>query len=185
MTAPRSLETKRLWLVQPGPAEAEAVVRYFERNRAHLEPWEPERPRGFYTPAFWRARLEANLSEAQSGLAVRYFLLRPGPPNVERVIGTCNFTNITMGAFCACNLGYGLDAEHVGQGLMTEAIAAAMPAVMEAHGLHRVMANYIPENARSGAVLERLGFKIEGLAPKYLYLGGEWRDHVLTSFVRD
>lgn len=43
------------------------------------------------------------------------------------------------------------------------------------------MANYMPANRRSAAVLDRLGFAIEGKAKAYLYLGGQWRDHVLTS----
>ena len=51
--------------------------------------------------------------------------------------------------------------------------------------LHRLMANYQPENVRSGRVLERLGFVREGFAQAYLHIDGTWRDHVLTALVRD
>jgi ribosomal-protein-alanine N-acetyltransferase len=47
--------------------------------------------------------------------------------------------------------------------------------------LHRVQAAFRPENLRSGRVLERLGFRSEGVAPDYLYIDGAWRDHVVTS----
>ena len=52
-------------------------------------------------------------------------------------------------------------------------------------GMHRVMANYMPENERSGRLLERLGFEREGFARKYLNIDGEWRDHVLTSRINE
>ena len=68
---------------------------------------------------------------------------------------------------------------------MYDAIRHAVPAVMDALGLHRVMANYMPENARSAKVLERCGFVIEGFAESYLMIGGKWRDHILTSYVRE
>lgn len=53
--------------------------------------------------------------------------------------------------------------------------------IMFRFGLHRIMANYCPENVRSGKLLARLGFEQEGLARDYLYLNGRWRDHILTS----
>ena len=187
MLLPRSLMTERLQLCIPGPAEAPAILTYFERNRGHLTPWDPPRPAGFYTLAFWRGRIDQNLEAAQRGTAGRYFLIRrdrdPGSQN--RVIGTCNFSNIVDAAFQACHLGYGLDEQAVGHGFMLETLSALMPAVMQKRRLHRVMANYIPSNTRSARLLERLGFEIEGRAPKYLFIDGKWQDHVLTAFVRD
>ena len=47
--------------------------------------------------------------------------------------------------------------------------------------LHRVQANHLPENQRSARLLQRLGFRVEGLAREYLYINGAWRDHVLTA----
>ena len=186
MGIPRVVATDRLLLTIPGPAEAPDVLSYFERNRDHLEPWEPARPEGFYTTRFWRGRLEIAIDDAALGTAARYFLVRRdvtiGAPS--RVVGTCNFTNIVDGAFQACHLGYGLDESSMGTGLMHEAIAAALPLIMEKRELHRVMANYMPENERSGRVLERLGFVVEGFAREYLFINGAWRDHILTSYTR-
>ena len=51
--------------------------------------------------------------------------------------------------------------------------------------MHRIMANYLPTNERSGSLLRRLGFKVEGYARDYIYINGAWRDHILTSLVND
>ncbi|PIQ43755.1 MAG: hypothetical protein COV52_04750 [Gammaproteobacteria bacterium CG11_big_fil_rev_8_21_14_0_20_46_22] len=68
---------------------------------------------------------------------------------------------------------------------MSEALRAVIAFVFEEQKLHRLMANYRPENKRSEAVLSNLGFEKEGFAKAYLYLDGAWRDHVLTALVND
>jgi len=183
--APPPIETSRLQLLLPGAEEAHAVLAYFERNRGHLEPWEPARPAGFHTASFWEKRLVANLDEYEAGLSMRLFLARKEEPlgSPRRYVGTANFTNVVRGAFLACHLGYALDASHVGEGMMYEALSAAIPAAFERLQLHRVMANYQPTNERSGRLLRRLGFVVEGYARDYLFIDGAWRDHVLTALL--
>src|SRR3546814_41098 len=80
-------------------------------------------------------------------------------------------------------MGYQIDAECEGRGLMTEALRLAIDFMFARFGLHRIMANYIPDNHRSGRVLERLGFEKEGYARNYLFIDGAWRDHVLTALI--
>jgi len=92
---------------------------------------------------------------------------------------------IVFGAFEACYLGYGLDVDAVGKGYMTETLAAALTFVFDTLRLHRVMANYMPSNERSAAVLRRLGFRVEGYAKDYLEIDGTWRDHILTALNAD
>lgn len=64
---------------------------------------------------------------------------------------------------------------------MTEIVELSVNHVFQTLDLHRVMANYVPENVRSARVLEKLGFEQEELARSYLKIGGQWCDHVLTS----
>ena len=64
---------------------------------------------------------------------------------------------------------------------MFEALSAAINYTFVTLGLHRVVANYIPNNKRSARLLARLGFEIEGRARKLLLINGEWRDHILTA----
>ena len=68
---------------------------------------------------------------------------------------------------------------------MTRALTLTNRCMFEQYNLHRIMANYLPENLASGRVLEKLGFVREGIAKDYLRINGVWRDHVLTSLTND
>ena len=179
MTSPPDLVTDRLRLTLLDESTAAAVLDYFERNRAHLEPWAPPAPPDFYTLDFWRRRAVIARDELAAGRALRLILRPRGEPN--RVVGTCNYTEVIRGAFQACLLGYGLDRDEVGKGLMEEALRSSLAYCFTDFGLHRVMANYMPSNARSGALLRRLGFVVEGYARDYLYIDNAWQDHILTA----
>jgi ribosomal-protein-alanine N-acetyltransferase len=80
-----------------------------------------------------------------------------------------------------CNLGYGLAEKRQGEGIMREALELAIDYAFKHMNLHRLQANYMPHNRRSGGLLRRLGFTVEGYARDYLFLNGAWEDHVLTS----
>ena len=64
---------------------------------------------------------------------------------------------------------------------MYEALTQIIRYMQKHQGMHRIMANYMPHNMRSGNLLTRLGFEREGYAKQYLEINGEWRDHVLTA----
>jgi ribosomal-protein-alanine N-acetyltransferase len=66
---------------------------------------------------------------------------------------------------------------------MRECLVAATHFMFAEHGLHRIMANHRPENARSARLLNGLGFEREGMARAYLKINGAWTDHVLTSLI--
>jgi ribosomal-protein-alanine N-acetyltransferase len=158
-----------------------ALARFLEENfRGHLDRWSPPPAPAFFTAGFWAERLEIAVEEFNTDRAVR-FVLQPRGPASGPILGTANYTNIVRGAFHACHLGYQIARDHEGRGLMAEALRATNAFMFDAMRMHRVMANYRPENARSGRLLERLGFTREGVAKDYLYIDGAWRDHVLTS----
>ncbi len=179
---PLHFETDRLRLFVPGPPDAERMLEYALRNREHLRRWEPRRSADYWTPAHWQRQLEAIRDEAQRGEGYRTALVpkedRDGP-----VIGVANLSQILRGACQSAVLGYSIDAEHEGLGLMREALAGLVRFGFDTLGLHRIQANYRPENVRSARVLEALGFEREGLARGLLYIDGAWRDHVLTARV--
>jgi ribosomal-protein-alanine N-acetyltransferase len=173
------LTTERLVLHLPLPSAGAAAADYYTRNRAHLAPWDPPRPDVFFTPQLWDERLRTNREEYCADRSLRTFLeLRDDP---GRLVGTANLSNIIRGAFHACHLGYTLDASLQGRGLMHEALTALLAHGFHSLRLHRIQANYVPTNERSGRVLRRLGFAVEGYARDYLYIDGAWRDHVLTA----
>ncbi|MEJ7733540.1 MAG: GNAT family N-acetyltransferase [Polyangiaceae bacterium] len=183
-----TLVTPRLLLALPPPELAPAYLRYCQDNRDHLAPWEPPREEGFWTEEFWRTRLERSRAELHAGSSLRLALFARSSEQQEPalafagpVIGHANFNQFVRGAFQACTLGYSLDQRHVGRGLMEEALRVALRHVFGPLGFHRVMANYMPINERSGRLLRRLGFSVEGYARDYLFIDGAWRDHVLTA----
>ncbi|WP_017410625.1 ribosomal protein S5-alanine N-acetyltransferase [Aeromonas hydrophila] len=170
--------TARCQLTILPPERADLMLDFYLRNRAHLAPWEPSRDESFYTLSHWHGRLRDSYGQFFNGSGVHLVAL---DPHGEQVIATCNFTNILMGAFKACHLGYAIDQAHQGQGLMQEIVEAGIDYLFREHGLHRIMAGYMPSNLRSGALLERLGFEREGYAKDYLMINGCWEDHILTA----
>ncbi len=177
------IRTRRLLLKLPPPSMAAQVTAYVDANREHHEPWSPAFPENYFTQKYWRERLRAARQEFLRGESLRLFFFRKNDEE-ERVVGSCNFSNIIRGPFQACFLGYMLDKDSVGQGLMQEALSAAIRYVFDEMRLHRIMANYMPRNERSGRVLRRLGFNVEGYARDYLLIAGRWEDHILTALVK-
>jgi len=180
LPASPEIATERLHMSLPGPEAAQRVVDYYQRNLDHLKPWEPPFAGGMFTVAFWQRRLELNRKEYRQRLTMRLVLFDRATPEGP-IVGLANFTQFVRGAFTACTLGYSLDAQAQGKGLMHEALEAAIAHVFDELEMHRVMANYMPINERSGRLLRRLGFVVEGYARDYIYIDGAWRDHILTS----
>lgn len=181
LRTPPQFETARLILRMGEDHDIPSILRYLRGNQARLAPLEPERPVDFYTAEYWRNYLHWARQEFSHETALRLVMI---PRQQDEIIGMINFSQMFRGPFQACYLGYSLDLEWEGQGMMFEALQRALDYIFEDLGFHRVMANYLPENERSGRLLQRLGFVIEGRAPNYLQIGGQWREHVLTARTR-
>ena len=178
------LGTERLVVRLARPGMQAAMARFLGENFAgHLDRWSPPATSSFFTEAFWSERLALAVEEYHAGRSARFVLQERAADTslAAPILGTCNYTNVVRGPFLACNLGYQVARSHEGRGLMAEALRATNSFVFGAFKLHRIMANYRPENERSARLLERLGFAREGLARDYLFIDGAWRDHVLTA----
>lgn len=176
------IETERLLLTIPSEEAAPRMLTFFEENRQHLARWSPPAPAGYYTESYWRDRLAQGRAQFAQDEALRLVLFERDAP-AGPVVGVCNFTNFVRGPFQACYLGYSLDHRFEGRGLMYEALKAATAYVFDQLRLHRIMANYLPVNERSGKLLRRLGFVVEGYARDYLLIEDRWQDHILTSLM--
>lgn len=91
--------------------------------------------------------------------------------------GVINASEIVRGAFQSAYLGYYAFAPHNGQGHMSRGLRAVLADLFRVQRLHRVEANIQPVNLASREVVRRLGFRLEGLSPRYLKIAGRWRDH--------
>lgn len=94
-----------------------------------------------------------------------------------RIVGVINLSEIVRGFFQSAYMGYYAVAGMNGRGLMSEAVGLVVTYAFRQVGLHRLEANIQPGNATSKALVKRLGFQQEGYSPRYLKIGGEWRDH--------
>jgi ribosomal-protein-alanine N-acetyltransferase len=102
-----------------------------------------------------------------------------------RIAGIVNLSEIVRGFFQSAYMGYYGIAGMDGRGLMSEAVSLVVTQAFEDLGLHRVEANIQPDNKPSIALVRRLGFRQEGYSPRYLRIGGEWRDHERWAVLAD
>ena len=183
MTAEPILTSERLVLRLAGEGDVPALLRFFTANAAYLAPTSPRQPPDFLTADYWRHEVARNRVELAQGRSVRFCIFLKSDPAV--VAGRLSLNNIVRGAAHYCDLGFLLGEDLQGQGLMTEAVQAAIRYAFADLGLHRVKACYLPSNERSGRLLRRLGFVIEGYARDYLLIQGRWQDQILTGMVNE
>ena len=98
-------------------------------------------------------------------------------PDNRVIVGGFNVSQIVYGALCSAYLGFWVGAPYAGQGYMTEGMRLVLRRVFRVLKLHRIEANIQPGNTSSIALVRRTGFRREGFSPRYLKVGGRWRDH--------
>jgi len=175
------LEGSRVVVRTSAPDDARRFVSYFDRNREHLAPWEPARDPSFYTEDYWAARLREYDDELARGAIHRMVILEGGGDELAGNIGLVEI--VQRAPVWRARVGYSLDAKKEGRGLMGEALGLVVRYAFEVLNLKRLLAGYMPHNARSARVLERAGFVREGYYKDYFFVGGQWHDHVETSLI--
>ena len=173
------ISSTRLLLRLGTKEDVSKIITYFYQNQEHLVPWQPLRHSNFLTQEFWQEQVAKNFKEFQCDYSLKLFIFNK--TNSPKIIGQINFNNFVRGTAQFCYLGYSLAEIEQGKGYMAEALQVAINYVFKELNMHRVMANYIPDNQRSGNVLKRLEFVVEGYARDYLLINGQWQDHILTS----
>lgn len=178
MLAEHGLRTRRLRLEPFVQRHAPGVLAYYDRNRAHLQPWEPARSPEFYTLEHHERDAERCAVATAHGECARFVVFeREG----NEVVALVNLWNIRRGVVQAAIVGYSVDAGVEGRGYATEAVGAVVAYAFTTLKLHRLETSYQPTNERSGRVLRKLGFVVVGYARDYLFLNGAWRDAILVG----
>jgi ribosomal-protein-alanine N-acetyltransferase len=152
-------------------------------NEDWLSPWEPSAPlswRDRHTPAAYRAMRRAVAHRARLGTSIPFVIRVDG-----RLAGQVTIDNVVRGAMRSGHLGYWIDRAAAGRGMATLAVALACDHAFGAAGLHRLQADIRPENARSQRLVQRLGFRQEGLLRRYLDIDGDWRDHLTFALLAE
>jgi ribosomal-protein-alanine N-acetyltransferase len=153
--------------------DADPLARLYAREREFLTPFEPDRPPAFFTPAGQREALRITETMRATGAGERWLILADG-----ELVGVVALANVSRGAFQNATLGYWVAQAHNGRGVATRAVGIATRLAFGTLGLHRVEASTLVDNVGSRRVLARNGFRLCGLSPRYLHIGGAWRDHV-------
>jgi [ribosomal protein S5]-alanine N-acetyltransferase len=129
------------------------------------------------TPSKFRAYVKAKSNDRN----VSYFVFSSS----NELVGVVNISEIVHGLFCSAYLGYYAFAPHHRRGVMTAALSKVVTRAFRTHGLHRVEANIQPGNVASIRLVQRLGFRKEGLSLRYLKIGGAWKDHERWAVTRE
>lgn len=175
------VEAERMTLRLPQHGDYQAWAQLREVSSEHLTPWEPIRAedhltrKAFTNRVYWAARAEAQ------GTALPLLMIRRED---QRLVGAITLDNIRRGPVQAGTLGYWIGAPFARMGYMREAILAVVHHAFTTMDLSRIEAACLPENAASRGVLEKCGFKYEGVAQSYLQINGRWRNHVLYANLR-
>ena len=137
-----------------------------------LRPWEATSPEPTVTRLAFRQLVRQFDREASDGRLQPFVIETEG-----RLVGQMHLFGIAWGSFRSASAGYWVAKSVAGRGIMPLALAAACDHAFIGLGLHRVEVNIRPENSASLRVVEKLGFRDEGLRPHYLHIAGAWRDH--------
>ncbi len=175
------VETPRMTLRLPEQGDWRAWAELRAVSAEFLTPWEPVwshdhlSRRAFQSRVYWAARAESQ------GTALPFLMIRRED---QALLGAITLDNIRRGPVQAGTLGYWVGAPHARNGYMREAIGAVVHHAFAALDLSRIEAACLPENVASRGVLEKSGFKYEGVAQAYLQINGRWRNHVLYASLR-
>ncbi|MBP8692106.1 MAG: GNAT family N-acetyltransferase [Sedimentibacter sp.] len=175
-------ETDRLWLKILKPNYCRQVLDYYKRNHDFLQEWEPQRPKDFYTLAYQKRQLGYEYRMFKERKLIRFWILKKED---NKLIGNICLSNIIMGNFRSCYMGYKLDCDEINKGYMTEAIKKVLDIMFNEYGLHRIEVNVMPRNIRSLKVMKKLNFEEEGYSRRYLEINGKWEDHVHFAIYED
>lgn len=175
------IETERLTLRPPVHADFRSWAALRQASAEFLTPWEPSwasdhlSRKAFTNRVYWAQR------SISSGTAVPLFLIRRKD---EALLGAITLDNIRRGPAQAGTTGYWIGAVFARQGYMREAIGAVVHHAFHTLDLSRIEAGCLPENTASRSLLEKCGYKYEGVAQSYLQINGRWRNHVLYANLR-
>lgn len=166
------IKTERLLLREPEKEDSRLILEFVSKNKNHFEKWDPIREEEYYSN---KVQLKRIIEYLKDNHQVKFYIYKRDEN--QKIIGEIGISNIARGVFQNCNIGYKLDQEEVGKGYMQESMKAIEKYIFEALKLHRIEANIIPMNEKSIKLIERLGYRQEGVSKELLKINGNWEDH--------
>lgn len=176
-TAPRHHGPVAIRLVRP--RDARALQSELLANRSWLQRWEATSPDG---PVSFDMRLGIRrlLQQYRDGAGVPFVMEHHG-----EVAGQLNVWGIARGSLSSATIGYWVSERFAGRGITPTSVALATDLCFRELGLHRMEICIRPENTASLRVVQKLGFRYEGLRRRFIHIAGDWRDHHAFALVRE
>lgn len=159
--------------------DSKALEKLILGNRDWLRPWEatnPQAPNSFDV----KSQLRGLLRQLDDQSGIPFVIEVQG-----QVQGQLNVANILHGSVSSAVLGYWVSPEVAGLGVTPTSVALTTDYLMRSVGLHRVEIDIRPENTASLRVVEKLGFRYEGLKERYIHINGDWRDHYIFAITKE
>ncbi|MFV0319617.1 MAG: GNAT family N-acetyltransferase [Microbacterium sp.] len=159
--------------------DARTLQRELLGNRTWLRPWEATSPDG---PVSFdmRAGVRRLLQQYRDGNGVPFVMEYDG-----ELAGQLNVWGIARGSMSSATIGYWVSERFAGRGVTPTCVAMATDVCFRELNLHRMEICIRPENQASLRVVEKLGFRYEGLRRRYIHIDGDWRDHYAFALVRE
>ena len=165
---------ERVYLRRPTAADVKEVIATVRASRDLHRPW--------VYPTDTKTAFDGYIRRNRESDFVGLLICRRSD---DRIIGMANLSQIFRGNLQGAYLGFWVSAEFAGQGYMTEGLQLVLHYAFKRLRLHRLEANVQPENQKSKALIRRSGFRYEGFSPRYLKVGGKWRDHERWAIVAE
>ena len=162
-------------------ADAQALLNIMLAGREVYERYQPAKPEHQYTLAVTRDEIAKGLvrQEADEEYTFGIFI------GQDKLVGRIRLSAIHRALWQNANLGYFISTPYQGRGFATEAVRQAAAFAFQEIGLHRVQAAVMPWNPASQRVMEKAGFRREGLAKRYLQINGVWEDHFIFALTAE
>lgn len=176
------IEGGRVIMRVPAISDFPAWARVRSESRTFLTPWEPTWGSDELSRTAYRRRVRQYQKDLRDETATAFFLFRR---EGDALLGGLTLSNIRRGVTQSASLGYWMGVRHAGQGYMTEAVGLLLPFVFRTMWLRRLEAACLPRNKASMRVLEKNGFRHEGIARRYLKINGQWQDHCLFAILAE
>ncbi|GAA1947058.1 GNAT family N-acetyltransferase [Agromyces allii] len=159
--------------------DAKQLERVLLDNRAWLRQWEATYPGGS-SIIDTRASIRNLLAHARAGHALPFLLEVDG-----EIVGQLNVSSIAYGSLSSASIGYWVAQSAAGHGITPTAVALATDYCFQVLRLHRIEICIRPENGPSLRVVEKLGYRYEGLRRRFIHIDGSWRDHFSFALVAE
>jgi ribosomal-protein-alanine N-acetyltransferase len=159
--------------------DAKQLERLILGNRDWLRPWEATNPVGPNSFDI-RGMVRGLIKNMDAGQGLPFVIEYRG-----EIVGQLNVANIVFGSVSSAVVGYWVAPEFAGKGITPTAVALVTDYLFNVTGLHRVEIDIRPENVASIRVVEKLGFRYEGLKERYIHINGAWRDHFVFALTHE